>query len=102
MAIRVALNGFGRIGRCVLRAGWNDPEIEFVHINDLTHDETLAHLLRYDTVHGRFDQEVQAEMERREQQRQEAMKRQREMQGRRSRPRSRCPRRTKSGSASPS
>jgi len=60
MAIRVALNGFGRIGRCVLRAGWNDPEIEFVHINDLTHDETLAHLLRYDTVHGRFDQEVQA------------------------------------------
>ena len=55
MTVRVALNGFGRIGRCVLRAAWNDPEIEFVHINDLTNDEVLAHLLSYDTVHGRFE-----------------------------------------------
>ena len=55
MPIRVALNGFGRIGRCVLRAAWNNPEIEIVHINDLTADETLAHLLAYDTVHGRFE-----------------------------------------------
>lgn len=60
MAIRVALNGFGRIGRCVLRAGWNDPSIEFVHINDLTNDDMLAHLLTYDSVHGRFPHEVKA------------------------------------------
>ncbi len=52
MAIRVAINGFGRIGRCVLRAGWDDPEIEFVHINDLTSPEMLAYLLTYDSVHG--------------------------------------------------
>lgn len=52
MAIRVAINGFGRIGRCVLRAGWDDPEIEFVHINDLTSPEMLAHLLSFDSVHG--------------------------------------------------
>jgi glyceraldehyde 3-phosphate dehydrogenase len=55
MTVRVALNGFGRIGRCILRAAWEDPEIEFVHINDLTNDEVLAHLLSYDTVHGRFE-----------------------------------------------
>src|SRR5512142_1310883 len=56
MAIRVAINGFGRIGRNVLRAiaesGRND--IEVVGINDLGPVETNAHLLRYDTVHGRF------------------------------------------------
>ncbi len=51
MAIRVAINGFGRIGRCVLRAGWDDPEIEFVHINDLTSPEMLAYLLTFDSVH---------------------------------------------------
>ena len=55
MPIRVALNGFGRIGRCILRAAWDDPEIEIVHINDLTKDAVLAHLLGYDTVHGRFE-----------------------------------------------
>ena len=54
MPIRVAINGFGRIGRCVFRAGFEDPEIEFVHINDLTDDKTLAHLLKYDSVHGKF------------------------------------------------
>jgi glyceraldehyde 3-phosphate dehydrogenase len=59
MAIRVALNGFGRIGRCVLRAAWNDPNIEFVHINDLTSDDVLAHLLKYDSVHGRFTSSVE-------------------------------------------
>tara|TARA_B110000037_G_C17078824_1_gene489070 strand:+ start:683 stop:1699 length:1017 start_codon:yes stop_codon:yes gene_type:complete len=52
MPIRVAINGFGRIGRCALRAGWSDPNIQFVHINDLTNDKVLAHLLTYDTVHG--------------------------------------------------
>jgi glyceraldehyde 3-phosphate dehydrogenase len=60
MTIRVAINGFGRIGRCVLRAGWDNPDIEFVHINDLTSDEMLAHLLEYDSVHRRFDQDIEA------------------------------------------
>ena len=55
MSIRVAINGFGRIGRCVFRSAWNDPEIEFVHINDLTNDSTLAHLLKYDSIHGKFE-----------------------------------------------
>ncbi len=60
MPVRVALNGFGRIGRCVLRAGWDDPRIEFVHINDLTSDAMLAHLLANDSVHGRFGPAVSA------------------------------------------
>ncbi|RME23587.1 MAG: type I glyceraldehyde-3-phosphate dehydrogenase [Deltaproteobacteria bacterium] len=60
MPVRVALNGFGRIGRCVLRAGWNNPDIEFVHINDLTSDAMLAHLLAHDSVHGPFGVEVTA------------------------------------------
>ena len=60
MSIRVAINGFGRIGRCVLRTAWNDPEIEFVHINDLTGDPLLAHLLSNDSVHGRFNVPVSA------------------------------------------
>jgi glyceraldehyde 3-phosphate dehydrogenase len=58
MAIRVAINGFGRIGRCILRAGWSNPDIEFVHINDLTSAEMLAHLLKYDSVHGTFSEDV--------------------------------------------
>ena len=58
MTIRVAINGFGRIGRCVLRSAWQDPSIEIVHINDLTSDTTLAHLLKYDSVHGRFNESV--------------------------------------------
>jgi len=60
MPIRVALNGFGRIGRNVLRAGLADPDIEFVHINDLTDDAMLAHLFKYDSVHGRFPGQVEA------------------------------------------
>ncbi len=60
MSIRVAINGFGRIGRSVLRAAWDDPEIEFVHINDLTSDATLAYLLKNDSVHGRFGPQVDA------------------------------------------
>ncbi len=60
MAIRIALNGFGRIGRNVLRSAWNDPDVEFVHINDLTSDGMLAHLLAHDSIHGRFDQDVEA------------------------------------------
>ncbi|MGE0441481.1 MAG: type I glyceraldehyde-3-phosphate dehydrogenase [Gemmatimonadales bacterium] len=56
MAIRVAINGFGRIGRNVLRAAYEEgtPELEFVAVNDLTDTRTLAHLLKYDSVHGRF------------------------------------------------
>src|SRR5512143_1293179 len=58
MAIRVAINGFGRIGRNVLRASINESGLEFVAINDITDAATLAHLLKYDSVHGRFDAEV--------------------------------------------
>jgi len=60
MAIRVAINGFGRIGRLVFRAGYNDPVVEFVAVNDLTSPSTLAHLLKYDSVHGHFPGEVSA------------------------------------------
>jgi len=52
MALRVAINGFGRIGRMVLRAAGTDNGIEFVAINDLTDAATLAHLFKYDSVHG--------------------------------------------------
>ncbi len=52
---RVGINGLGRIGRCVLRIAVSDPDLEFVAANDLTDAATLAHLLKYDSVHGRFD-----------------------------------------------
>ena len=58
--IRVAINGFGRIGRMVLKAGLNDPDIEFVAVNDLTDNKTLAHLFKYDSVHGKFDGTVES------------------------------------------
>jgi glyceraldehyde 3-phosphate dehydrogenase len=61
MALRVAINGFGRIGRSVLRAAAKDKTIEFVAINDLTDAKTLAHLLKYDSVHGSFPGEVSAQ-----------------------------------------
>lgn len=61
MAIRVAINGFGRIGRNVMRAaGKMGAKFEFVAVNDLTDSKTLAHLLKYDSVHGRFDGTVEA------------------------------------------
>jgi len=50
--IRVAINGFGRIGRQILQAGIDDPDIEWVAVNDLTDTKTLAHLFKYDSVHG--------------------------------------------------
>ena len=50
MAIKVGINGFGRIGRNVLRASLNDSNIEFVAVNDLTSPKTLAHLLKYDSI----------------------------------------------------
>jgi glyceraldehyde 3-phosphate dehydrogenase len=60
MATRVAINGFGRIGRLVFRHAYKNKAFDFVAINDLTSPETLAHLLKYDSVHGRFDGEVKA------------------------------------------
>jgi len=59
MAIRVGINGFGRIGRNVLRAGLNRKDLEFVAVNDLTDAKTLAHLLKYDSVHGRFGASIE-------------------------------------------
>ncbi|GJL52257.1 MAG: glyceraldehyde-3-phosphate dehydrogenase [Nitrospirales bacterium] len=61
MAIRVAINGFGRIGRNFFRASVGHPEVEVVAINDLTDAATLAHLLTYDSVHGRFQGQVEAQ-----------------------------------------
>jgi glyceraldehyde 3-phosphate dehydrogenase len=60
MAVKVAINGFGRIGRLVLRAGYKNKDLEFVAINDLTDAKTLAHLLKYDSIHGIMDAEVKA------------------------------------------
>jgi glyceraldehyde 3-phosphate dehydrogenase len=60
MAIKVGINGFGRIGRNLFRAAQGDPDIEFVAVNDLTDPKTLAHLLKYDSIHGRFDGTVEA------------------------------------------
>lgn len=60
MKIRVAINGFGRIGRVYLRNAINDPSIEIVAINDITDAATLAHLLKYDSVHRAFDGTVTA------------------------------------------
>jgi glyceraldehyde 3-phosphate dehydrogenase len=60
MAIRIGINGFGRIGRNVLRASLHDPELQFVGINDLTDAKTLAHLLKYDSIHGPLPVSVEA------------------------------------------
>jgi len=58
--VKVGINGFGRIGRAVFRAALNNPELEVVAVNDLTDSEMLAHLLKYDSVHGKLDAEVKA------------------------------------------
>jgi len=58
MSIRVAINGFGRIGRLVFKAAQYDKEVDVVAINDLTDAHTLAHLLKYDSVHGRYPEKV--------------------------------------------
>jgi len=60
MAIRIGINGFGRIGRNVFRASLGDPDIDIVAINDLTDAKTLAYLLKYDSVHGTLKSEVEA------------------------------------------
>jgi glyceraldehyde 3-phosphate dehydrogenase len=62
MAVRIGINGFGRIGRLVFRAGWNRPGLEFVAVNDLpVGAATLAHLLKYDSNFGIFPEEVRAD-----------------------------------------
>jgi len=60
MAIKVAINGFGRIGRLVLRAAMKGKDLDIVAVNDITDAKTLAHLLKYDSVHGIMDAEVKA------------------------------------------
>jgi len=60
MALKVGINGFGRIGRLVLRAGASNPNIEFVGINDLVPSDNLAYLLKHDSTHGKFDGSVEA------------------------------------------
>jgi glyceraldehyde 3-phosphate dehydrogenase len=61
MAIKVGINGFGRIGRNVVRAALNNPNLDFVAVNDLADTKTLAHLLKYDSVLGQIPQEVKAD-----------------------------------------
>jgi len=60
MAVNVGINGFGRIGRNFFRAAYKDPSLRIVAVNDITDAKTLAHLLKYDSVHGRFDANVEA------------------------------------------
>jgi len=60
MAIKVGINGFGRIGRNVLRASLNDSNLEFVAVNDLTDPKTLAHLLKYDSILGNLPHKISA------------------------------------------
>src|SRR5712672_4877209 len=63
MAIKVGINGFGRIGRNVLRTSLNDPNLEFVAVNDLTDPKTLAHLLKYDSILGNLPNKISASAE---------------------------------------
>ena len=58
MTIKIGINGFGRIGRMVFRAAFNNPDLEVTAINDLTDTKTIAHLLEYDSVHGLFNKKV--------------------------------------------
>ncbi|MBN1365612.1 MAG: type I glyceraldehyde-3-phosphate dehydrogenase [Syntrophaceae bacterium] len=58
MPVKIAINGFGRIGRLVFRAGYNNKDVEFVAINDLADVKTMSHLLKYDSTHGTLDAEV--------------------------------------------
>jgi len=63
MAVKIGINGFGRIGRVVFRAALNNPNVEVVAVNDLTDANMLAHLLKYDSVHGRLQEEVSVDGE---------------------------------------
>lgn len=62
MKIKVGINGFGRIGRLALRAGWENPNLEFVHINEIKGGiETAAHLIEFDSIHGRWHKPIRVE-----------------------------------------
>jgi glyceraldehyde 3-phosphate dehydrogenase len=61
MSVKIAINGFGRIGRLVFRAGYKNKDVEFVAVNDLADTKTLAHLLKYDSTHGTLDAEIKIE-----------------------------------------
>lgn len=61
MTVKVGINGFGRIGRIVFRAALNNPNVEVVAVNDLTDANMLAHLLKYDSVHGTLNEEVKVD-----------------------------------------
>jgi len=62
--MRIGINGFGRIGRLALRAGWDNPDLEFVHINEIKGGATTsAHLLEFDSVHGRWHKSIKVENE---------------------------------------
>ncbi len=63
MSVKVAINGFGRIGRLIVRRAIDDQKLEFVSINDITDTQTLAYLFKYDSVHGKFGGEVKVEGE---------------------------------------
>ena len=61
MPTRIGINGFGRMGRLALRAGWGRPDLQFVQVNEVAGGpETAAHLLTFDSVHGRWDRKVEA------------------------------------------
>jgi glyceraldehyde 3-phosphate dehydrogenase len=60
-AVRIGINGFGRMGRLALRAGWDRADLEFVHLNELAGDAAAcAHLLEFDSVHGRWSRHIAA------------------------------------------
>src|SRR3979409_1760402 len=61
MSVKVAINGFGRIGRNIVRAGLHRKDIEFVAANDLTDTKTLAHLLKYDSILGQLQGDIQSD-----------------------------------------
>jgi glyceraldehyde 3-phosphate dehydrogenase len=62
MTIRIGINGFGRMGRLGLRAGWQASDYQIVHINEISGDALcMTHLLEFDSVHGRWKHEVQAD-----------------------------------------
>lgn len=58
MSVKIGINGFGRIGRCVVRSSFDNPDVEFVAVNDLVDPKQLAYLLKYDSSHGVFDHDV--------------------------------------------
>ena len=60
MAVKVGINGFGRIGRNIFRTALGDKDIDFVAVNDITDTKTLAHLLKYDSVLGNLDHDISA------------------------------------------